>query len=75
MPAARPPLQVGDRHLDNLMLRSSGEIFHIDFGFMFGHDPKPFPPAMKITEQMVMGMGGPDGVYFKEFKLYLTQAR
>ena len=53
-----PSVSVGDRHLNNLMLRTSGHLFHIDFGFILGRDPKPLPPAMRLTTEMVTAMGG-----------------
>ena len=53
-------LGVGDRHLDNLMLCSNGALFHIDFGYILGRDPKPFPPPMKLCKEMVEAMGGKD---------------
>ncbi|EDQ91095.1 uncharacterized protein MONBRDRAFT_20335 [Monosiga brevicollis MX1] len=54
-------LGVGDRHLDNLMITSEGHLIHVDYGFILGRDPKPMPPPMKITKEMVDAMGGPDG--------------
>ena len=46
-------LGVGDRHLDNLLMTSSGNFFHVDFGFMFGQDPKPLPCAVRVVGEMV----------------------
>lgn len=34
-------------------------MFHVDFGYILGRDPKPFaPPPMKLTSEMINGMGG-----------------
>lgn len=60
-------LGVGDRHLDNIMIQPSGHFFHIDFGFIFGRDPKPLPPAFRLTKEMVDGMGGTDSKEYRQF--------
>lgn len=31
----------------------SGNLFHIDFGYILGRDPKPLPPPMKLSKEMV----------------------
>ena len=67
-------LGVGDRHLDNLMLRSSGALFHIDFGYILGRDPKPFPPPMKLCKEMVEAMGGADSKLYVRFRLFCCEA-
>src|SRR4051812_45591417 len=51
-------LGIGDRHLENLLLTTQGHLFHIDFSFIFGRDPKPWPPPMKFCKEMVEAMGG-----------------
>ncbi|KAI1296923.1 Phosphatidylinositol 3-kinase catalytic subunit type 3 [Halotydeus destructor] len=61
-------LGVGDRHLDNLLLTKNGNLFHIDFGYILGRDPKPFPPPMKLSREMVEGMGGVQSEHYQQFR-------
>lgn len=67
-------LGIGDRHLDNIMLTRDGHLFHVDFGYIFGRDPKPLPPPMRLTKEMIDGMGGPESNNYKRFKSYCCQA-
>jgi len=61
-------LGIGDRHLHNLLITKSGKLLHIDFGFIYGHDPKPWPPPMKICKEMVQALGGKGSRYYKRFE-------
>ncbi|GAA5933309.1 hypothetical protein JCM10213_001246 [Rhodosporidiobolus nylandii] len=61
-------LGVGDRHLDNLLLSPDGHFFHVDFGYILGRDPKPFPPAVKVCKEMVDAMGGMQSPHYARFK-------
>ena len=65
-------LGVGDRHLDNLLLHPTGHFFHCDYSFILGHDPKKYLP-LRITEDMVNGMGGRESDNYAMF-LSLTCA-
>ncbi|KAJ7953606.1 Phosphatidylinositol 3-kinase [Quillaja saponaria] len=65
---------IGDRHLDNLLLRDDGRLFHVDFGFILGQEPKPFLPPMKLCKEMVEAMGGAESQYYTRFKSYCCEA-
>jgi len=67
-------LGIGDRHLDNLLIDPSGHLFHIDFGFILGRDPKPFPPPFKLCREMVQGMGGMNSHHWIQFKQLCCEA-
>jgi len=68
-------LGVGDRHLDNLLITKTGRIFHVDFAYLFGQDPKPVsPPPMRLTRHMVQAMGGANSAGFQQFRQYCHSA-
>lgn len=67
-------LGVGDRHLENILIASDGRLLHIDFGFLFGRDPKPFAPLMKLGKEMVAAMGGEGSAAFQRFQTYCCRA-
>lgn len=53
--------------------QSTGHLFHIDFGYIFGRDPKPYPPPIRMTKEMVVGMGGALSPKYQEFKVLCGQ--
>ncbi|RKP02093.1 hypothetical protein CXG81DRAFT_11220, partial [Caulochytrium protostelioides] len=56
-------LGVGDRHLDNILIQPDGHLFHIDFGFILGRDPKPYPPPVRLTQEMMDALPGGENPY------------
>ncbi|ELU04838.1 hypothetical protein CAPTEDRAFT_155274 [Capitella teleta] len=61
-------LGVGDRHLDNILIAPNGCLFHVDFGYILGRDPKPMPPPMRLSREMIEAMGGVGSEHFADFK-------
>lgn len=60
--------------MDNLLLTKSGHLFHIDFGYILGRDPKPFPPPMKLSREMVEAMGGVNSEHYQQFRKFCYTA-
>ncbi|KAL0229947.1 hypothetical protein PCE1_003511 [Barthelona sp. PCE] len=67
-------LGIGDRHNDNVMVFEDGRVMHIDFGFILGKDPKPFPAPMKLTREMIDAMGGKKSFPFRKFRELCCEA-
>ena len=67
-------LGIGDRHLDNIMITNEGKIFHIDFGYILGNDPKYISPDIRLTYDMIDAMGGINSQYYHNFKEYCGKA-
>ena len=50
-------------------------MFHIDFGFIFGQDPKPMPPPFRFIRAMADAMGGEDAENYNRFKSFCCQVK
>lgn len=61
-------LGFGDRHLDNIMITKKGFLFHIDYSFILGKDPKLIASEIRLTNDMIDVMGGMNSKYYKKFK-------
>jgi len=83
-------LNVGDRHLDNIMVTKKGEFFHIDYGFILGEEPTfkkalggktPVRITLKMKETIQSGGQKSNGeLVFNRFielcsKIYLVLRR
>lgn len=66
-------LGIGDRHLDNILIRDDGCLFHIDFNFILGSDPKLFKSEIRITDEMINALGGVNSKNFDDFLLYVDK--
>ena len=64
---------IGDRHLNNIMMTSQGCLFHIDYSFILGSDPKPIAPHLRITDEMLDFLGGIESNYYHQFQHHCFQ--
>lgn len=65
---------LGDRHLDNIMINSAGQIFHIDYGYVMNNPIKLFNiPEIKLTSDIIDFLGGNNSLYYQEFKKLIVK--
>lgn len=67
-------LGIGDRHLENMMITNKGCIFHIDYGYILGTDPKFMAPEIRNTPEMIDAMGGYDSIWYEDYKAKCSRA-
>lgn len=65
-------LGVGDRHLQNMVI-SNGELAHIDFSYLLGHDPK-LRMNIRVTPPMIIMMGGEPSADYASFVSGVTES-
>jgi hypothetical protein len=64
-------LGFGDRHLDNIMISESGLLFHVDFGYILGKDPKyNNSKHIHLTPEIINVIGGYNSKNYETFKKY-----
>jgi len=52
------------------LLSRSGKLVHIDFGYILGRDPKPLPPPMKLSKEMIEGISWFGKLIWSKIKIY-----
>lgn len=67
-------LGIGDRHLENMMITNKGCLFHIDYGYILGSDPKFMAPEIRSTPEMIDAMNGYDSEWYNDYKTKCSRA-
>ena len=55
------------------MIHKNGTLFHIDYTFLLGDDPKLYAPIIRIIPDMVDVIGGENSYNYLEFKKICNQ--
>ena len=53
---------------NDLMGGFDSDVFSVDYGYILGRDPKPYPPPVKVCKEMVDAMGGTGSSHYSRFQ-------
>lgn len=67
-------LGLGDRHLENIMVDGT-KLFHIDFSFLLGRDPKLSSAHMRLLPGMIEALGSYYDVFLDRLKKAYASVR
>ena len=67
-------MQIFEIKKNQMMITNKGCLFHIDYGYILGSDPKFMAPEIRSTPEMIDAMNGYDSEWYEDYKTKCSRA-